>query len=311
MLFSIIIPLYNKEAYILETIETVLNQTYSNFEILIVNDCSTDNSLAVVKQIEDHRIFIFEHTNNKGLSATRNTAISHAKGEIICLLDADDLWKTTYLETIAKLYKSFPEYSFYGTDYIEQYPFGNISPNKTIEVNAQNTSFVIDNFFESNMGQPIICPSSLSFKKSIFEDIQIFDESITFAEDVDFYLTNFAKHKLVYYYQALVKHRDGNPGQMTQNNISHKTIPDFKKYELIYPNNTSVRKYIDFQRYCFAINLKMEQSFEKANHLIKDIYFPNLNSKQQLLLKLPFTALYLIKKMKSFFLKRNIKLSSY
>ena len=98
--FSVVIPLYNKEAYVAKTLNSVLNQTYRNFEVIIVNDCSTDNSLDVVKAARDHRIKIIEHSENKGLSASRNTGINAATHLYIAFLDADDYWDSTYLETI-------------------------------------------------------------------------------------------------------------------------------------------------------------------------------------------------------------------
>ena len=72
------IPLYNKEAYVAKTLNSVLNQTYRNFEVIIVNDYSCDNSLDVVKAVRDHRIKVIEHSENKGVSASRNTGINAA-----------------------------------------------------------------------------------------------------------------------------------------------------------------------------------------------------------------------------------------
>ena len=95
--FSVVIPLYNKEGYVLETIKSVFNQTFSNYEVIVVNDASTDNSLEIVKSINDKRVRIIEHHKNRGLSATRNTGISNAKNEFIAFLDADDCWDIGFL----------------------------------------------------------------------------------------------------------------------------------------------------------------------------------------------------------------------
>ena len=101
--FSVVIPLYNKEEFVAQTLKSVVGQTYQNFEVVIVNDYSNDNSLDVVKAIDDHRIKIIEHSENKGLSASRNTGISAATHTHIAFLDADDYWDSTFLETIVNL----------------------------------------------------------------------------------------------------------------------------------------------------------------------------------------------------------------
>ena len=90
-LVSVIIPLYNCERFIREAIKSVLLQTYSSFEIIVVNDGSTDSSLSIVNSIEDDRIRIVTRRNG-GLAQARNTGIQHAKGELIGFLDADDCW---------------------------------------------------------------------------------------------------------------------------------------------------------------------------------------------------------------------------
>ena len=96
---SIITPMYNGAAFVGETIESVLRQTYEKWEMIIVDDCSPDNgeSIRVVKQFSDHRIHLIESKINKGSSGARNTALKQARGQYIAFLDSDDLWPEDYL----------------------------------------------------------------------------------------------------------------------------------------------------------------------------------------------------------------------
>lgn len=98
-MFSIIIPLYNKADYIAETLKSVLNQTYCDYEVIVVNDSSTDNSLEVASSFQDERIHIYTK-ENEGVSAARNYGIMHAKYDYIAFLDADDIWESDYLAYI-------------------------------------------------------------------------------------------------------------------------------------------------------------------------------------------------------------------
>ena len=93
-LISIITPAYNAEKFIGSTIESVLSQTYQNWEMLIVDDCSFDNTVKVVEEYcnMDSRIKLFRHTENLGVAAARNTALSKAQGEYVAFLDSDDMW---------------------------------------------------------------------------------------------------------------------------------------------------------------------------------------------------------------------------
>lgn len=95
---SVIIPLYNQAEFVSETIESILNQTYKNYEIVVVNDASTDNSLEVVSKYAQHIKAIITHPVNRGLPATRNTAIKNSTGELILPLDSDDKIDPTHLE---------------------------------------------------------------------------------------------------------------------------------------------------------------------------------------------------------------------
>lgn len=116
MKYSVVIPLYNKQQYIRNTLESVLNQTFQDYEILVIDDGSTDNSLQEAKKVQSDRIRIISQ-ENQGVAVARNTGIENAAGEYISFLDADDEWCKNYLETIDNLTCAYPQSDIFVTAY--------------------------------------------------------------------------------------------------------------------------------------------------------------------------------------------------
>lgn len=124
-LVSIIVPVYNVEKYIVETIESVRRQTYENWELLLVEDCSTDGSLAVIEEYlartEDARIRLIALSANGGAARARNKGLSEAKGRYIAYLDADDLWESVKLEReLAFMTKRQAAFAFTGYEFADE-----------------------------------------------------------------------------------------------------------------------------------------------------------------------------------------------
>ena len=125
-LVSIIMPSYNTAAYIEETLKSVFAQTYTNWEVIIVDDCSTDNTLEILDKIKDKRVHVYVNEQNSGAAVSRNRALRKAKGQWIAFLDSDDLWKPEKLEKqIAFMEKN--NYYFSYTNYEEISSEGNIT----------------------------------------------------------------------------------------------------------------------------------------------------------------------------------------
>lgn len=117
-LVSIIMPSYNTAQYIKESIESVQNQTYSNWELIIVDDCSTDNTDEIVESIVDERIRYIKNEKNSGAAVSRNRALREAKGRWIAFLDSDDLWLSDKLEKQIRFMEE-NDYHFSYTNYSE------------------------------------------------------------------------------------------------------------------------------------------------------------------------------------------------
>ena len=99
--FTIIIPTFNRSKKLKKAIQSVLNQTYKDFELLIVDDGSTDNTKNIIKGLSDSRITYYWQKNSGGPASPRNLGINKAKGDWVCLLDSDDLWYPTKLEVVS------------------------------------------------------------------------------------------------------------------------------------------------------------------------------------------------------------------
>ena len=110
MRFSVIIPLYNKAPYVHKAVQSVLSQTFSDYEVIIVDDGSKDNSAEIVLQvIEGHENCRLLKQENAGVSMARNNGVAASHGDYLCFLDADDWWEPTFLEEMDKFVSEFPD----------------------------------------------------------------------------------------------------------------------------------------------------------------------------------------------------------
>lgn len=127
--YSIIVPLYNKAPYVRKALDSIVAQIYKDFELIIVDDGSSDNSLEVVKEHVGHidnrwiddRLTII-HQDNAGVAAARNNGVKESHGEYVCFLDADDWWEPTFLEEMDKLISEYPDAGIYASNYIYYKP---------------------------------------------------------------------------------------------------------------------------------------------------------------------------------------------
>lgn len=123
--FSIIVPLYNKADYVRKALESILTQSYTNYEVVIIDDESTDNSLSIVndfvKTVESGKWKV-ESQPNSGVAAARNNGVAKSKGEFVCFLDADDWWESTFLEEMDRLIAEYPDAGIYASNYIYYKP---------------------------------------------------------------------------------------------------------------------------------------------------------------------------------------------
>src|SRR5690554_6433425 len=177
-MFSVVIPLYNKELSITNTAQSVLDQTYQNFEIVIINDGSTDSSIKAVEAINDNRIRLI-HQENQGVSAARNRGIKEAKYEWIAFLDGDDLWEPNHLEEITKMMNLYPEEKVFVTSFV-------YSDNRQMFKQPRATPiFKIANYFKEAIKENLMWKSIVVVNKECIAKVGEFNEKLNRGEDLD------------------------------------------------------------------------------------------------------------------------------
>lgn len=195
-MISIVIPLYNKESLISNTIQTVLNQTLQDFEIVVINDGSTDNSVAEVKKIDDSRIRLINQ-KNAGVSAARNRGIQEAKGKYIAFLDADDKWHPHYLESINELIKEYPDCDVFTVRYQFVNEYENTRPSIIRGIDQDCATCRLDNYFHiaSNSDAPLWTSAVVASRNALIS-IGGFPVGITSGEDLLTWAKLATKYKI-------------------------------------------------------------------------------------------------------------------
>src|SRR5919199_3452363 len=189
-LISVIIPVFNGEKTIQKTIESVLTQTVTDFELLVINDGSQDGTLEIVERIQDVRIKVFSYPN-AGPSTSRNRGIDLATGEYISFIDADDLWTPDKLEAQLKALQANPQaaVAYSWTDFINESNHY-LRRGCYLTLNGDiYANLLVVNFLE-NGSNPLI-------RKQAFSEVGTFDESLRAAEDWDMWLRLAARYHFV------------------------------------------------------------------------------------------------------------------
>ena len=284
---SIIIPLYNKMHTVIKTVNSVLKQSFQDFELLIIDDGSTDNSLALAKTISDTRIHIHQQ-ENKGVCAARNKGVKLAKSQFIAFLDADDYWNENHLENLIYLEQKHPKEVVFTAAYTVNYY------KKTIDYTLKNHKNPL-NFFSNSHSFSLINSSNCMFNKAVFDTIGFFNITLQGGEDTDFWIRIGLKYHVCFSNKITVIITKNSINQASNDLMNYTNCSylfDYQKQEEI---DVNLKKYMDLQRYGLVMRFRKKgEKHEKEQAILKDLNTSNLRLKQQLALHLPKKLLKLL-----------------
>ncbi len=183
---SVVVPLYNKGPYIARALDSVLAQTVRDFEVIVVDDGSTDGGAETVGGFGDPRIRLIRQ-ENRGVSAARNRGIEAARAEVVAFLDADDEWMPRHLEALLRLRDTFPRAGAYGTAYLlkENDSTARVPPFSA-DIPPEPWEGLLPNYYRDAIrGTPPISSSIVAVPRRILDEMGGFDTSAWYGEDVD------------------------------------------------------------------------------------------------------------------------------
>ncbi|WP_203293324.1 glycosyltransferase family A protein [Luteirhabdus pelagi] len=309
--FSIIIPVYNKAAHIADCLRSALHQSFTDFEILILNDGATDSSEVEIKKFSDTRIRYFSE-ENRGVSAARNYLVEKAAAPYIAFLDADDIWKPNHLEVLQELLLKFPNTKWMATAYEKQHSTSSISTmNSPILEKGSEWAGQVDDFFQYSRIDALAWTSAVAMKKDFFETLGGFNTEVTHGEDTDLWIRAALQAPLTFSNQVTALHVLHSTNRSAAVTASRRKFPDLDVYKSAAEKNSYLAQYLSLNHYAIALHYKMEGNSERFQLYRQKIDDKHLTAKQRSLLTKPRSILLGLQKVKALLQRMGIPVSTY
>ena len=211
MKFSVIIPLYNKTPYVRKALETVCAQTYREYEIIVINDGSTDNSAIIAEEylngVESISYKILSQ-QNAGVSAARNNGVAASSGDYVAFLDADDWWEPTFLEKMAKLIEDYPDAGLYASNYIYY------KPGKThVALNIPTGYINYPKAYYESGAMPVTSITAI-MPRAVFDEMGGFALGIKLGEDFLLWAKTAMHYPVAFYEEPLAWYNNDVPATL-------------------------------------------------------------------------------------------------
>ncbi len=305
---SVVIPVYNKGFIVRKTLESVINQTFSDFEIIIVNDGSTDDSVAIIESFNDERIHLF-HQGNKGAAAARNLGIEKSNTTFIAFLDADDIWFPNHLEELYQLSSEFPNCGLYASRY-----YMKIADHKVVKTFYKNIADdfrgVVGNFFEASLPYRIGLTSSLMIPKFIVTEKK-FNPKVSSGQDLELYTKIAIEYPVALTSKFTVEYNFSLDNQLSKTHVFQKTLMDFNQFASFEKTNEDLKKFLDMYRVEYAIQYKLAGDQKQCDLYIQNTDSKNISWPSKLILWLPIGLSNTLLQIKRWLRKKGIDFSIY
>lgn len=265
-MISVIIPLYNKESNIADTLNSVLAQSFKNFEIVIVNDGSTDNSLQVVEHFVSDKIRIFNQTNS-GVSVARNKGILEAKYNWIALLDADDQWDKNYLKELIAAMALYPDKNIISAGHTRKFSTHNLRyTNRYLP--QEGTSGIIDYIDSMSVGQGPMNSSNSIIRKVPLVNTGLFRPGQRNYEDHDVWMRLYQPDDIVFVNKNLVTIDRDVPNSASSNLFKAQDLMNYLDSMILVKNKLDKDKLSKFTafytRWCLFTFLKYSMHYTRG-----------------------------------------------
>ena len=296
-MFSVIIPTYNRLELLKRAIDSVLNQTFQEFEIIVVDDCSSDDTWEWLKTQDNKKLSCYQNKINSGESVSRNFGVSISKFDFVCFLDDDDEWLDNHLLEFNKILKLYPSINVAFSGYIKRYP--NKEENANFSNIDNNFNGILPNFFSNCYGDVIMIPSGSVVLKEILKKHKGFNTEIRYGEDVELF-TKLGIHEVIgFTNKATMKYNLNH--LISQTNNPNKYLDgkfvDFSQFKSYEVQNPSLKKWTDLNRFSIARQLKINGDKKYYPGLIKEIDYKNISILKRISFSLPKFVLKMINKV--------------
>ena len=249
MRFSVIVPLYNKAAYVSKALDSILHQTFKDFELIVVDDGSTDDSFRISNNALTGKSLSYTliHQENAGVSTTRNNGVAAAHGEYLCFLDADDWWAPTFLERMDWLINMYPEAKIYGTNY---YYVKN--GRQSVCVTTAETGYINYCSVYAEKLQMPLWTSATCMPREVFAETGGFNPKLKLGEDFCLWIKVALKYKVAFLNEALSYYnQDSDPVWRLVGKLHDPRVHmlwNLQDLEAIETTNPDYKKLIDSLR---------------------------------------------------------------
>ena len=266
-LFSILIANYNRAQYIKECFNSVLNQTYSNWEVIIVDDCSTDDSINIIKQYEkDSRFKLYKNEKNMGCGYTKKRCVDLANGDVCGFLDSDDMLEKNAISLMVEAHDKYPEVSIIGSR--------QASCDSNMKIYNVVTSLKESmKTFKSQLDNPFTISHFVSFKNSMYKKTEGINPFLKRAVDQDLYYKLEEQGKTAFIDKVLYFYRHSEASISLFDNVYKADA-----WHLIVIFETCKRRGLKFDDYCYL----MKKTKSRKEKLINAIFKPYQDVKEKL-----------------------------